>query len=345
LKNNWTVILLIILLGYKLGAQDIHFSQFNENPTLINPALTGVSNSIRASITNRNQWASVSKPYKTFGASFEKQFNSAAWQEHKSKSMMSAGLSLYKDRAGDGNLGQTHVNLSLSNFIVLNKTNIISVGLQGSLVQRMIEQDNLLFPNQYNGSVYDSQQSSNEKFENFKFTYFDLGAGSQWTYSREQKNLEAHKQFTSHFGFAVYHLAEPRHEFLGTLSKLHVKYVTHGDLIASLGKSNMALSPSFLLQFQGPSREIVIGAMLRHYIKIDSKYTGLILRDCFGYGFYLRNKDAILLSALFERKEKLGIVISYDVNISRLSAASAYRGGFELTLRYTAPRFNFYQRQ
>lgn len=344
MKKIFSIIILIVL-GLNLNAQDIHFSQFNENPALINPALTGAVNSIRASVTSKDQWKSVTTPYKTIGASFETRFRSDSWQEHKSKSMLAAGVSFYKDKVGDGNLGQQHVNLSLASFVALNKKNFISVGLQGSVVQRMIDNSGLLFPSQYNGTVYSPNQASNENFTNLKFTYFDLGAGTQWTYAREQKNMEAYKQFTSHFGFAVYHLAKPRQEYLATLSKLNRRYVLHGDLIASIGNSNMAIAPSYLVQFQGPSKEIIVGAMMRHYIKIKSKYTGIVLRDCFGYGIYYRSNDALLFSALLEHQEKFAAILSYDLNISSLAPASSFRGGFEITLRYTVPKNYFYKRK
>ena len=339
-------------MRFTVNSQDIHFSQFNENPALVNPALTGALSPIRASVTNKDQWRSVSKPYKTIGASFETRFKSDAWQTVEGKSMtfkesmskLTAGLSLYRDLVGDGNPGQTQVNLSLATFISVSKGNLISVGLQGSMVQRMIDNSKLLFSNQYNGTIYDPNQPSREDFTNLKFTYFDMGAGAQWTHSREQKNMEAHKQFTSHFGFSVYHLNQPKQQYFGVLTKTYMRYVSHGDLIASLG-NDMAISPSYLVQLQGPSNEIIIGAMMRHYLNSNSKYTGLVRRNCFGYGLYYRNNDALLFSALLEWQEQLAIIMSYDFNISMLAPTSHFRGGFELTLRYTAPKSFLYQRK
>jgi len=346
-------IVALVLIGFKIKSQDIHFSQFNENPALINPALTGATSPIRASLTNKDQWRSVSKPYKTMGASFETRFRSDNWQQVEGKSMtfkqsvskLAGGLSFYKDKVGDGNLGQTQINLSLATFIAFNKKNYISVGLQGSLIQRMVDHTKLIFSNQYNGTVYDPNQPSREDFTNLKFTYFDFGTGAQWTYSREQKNMDADKQFTSHFGFSVYHLTQPKQEYFGTLSKMHMRYVSHGDLIASIKNSHMAISPSYLVQFQGPSKEIIIGSMLRHYLKSNSKYTGLVKRNCIGYGLYYRSNDAILFSALLEWQEKLAMIMSYDLNVSTLAPASSFRGGFEITLRYTAPKSFLYQRK
>ena len=47
-----------------------------------------------------------------------------------------------------------------------------------------------------------------------------------------------------------------------------------------------------------------------------------------------RWKDA-LIPVVKLKSDKLSIGLSYDVNISKLSTASAYRGGFELTLTYS----------
>ena len=65
---------LIILLPFTIKAQDLHFSQFNENPSLINPALTGANSVMRASAVYRDQWRTVTVPYKTYGVSFESRF-------------------------------------------------------------------------------------------------------------------------------------------------------------------------------------------------------------------------------------------------------------------------------
>src|SRR4051812_44080224 len=62
---------LFLLIVPCLRAQDPHFSQYNEQPALINPALTGAVTNIRASVNYKEQWRSISRPFKTMGASFE----------------------------------------------------------------------------------------------------------------------------------------------------------------------------------------------------------------------------------------------------------------------------------
>src|SRR5687768_8740446 len=60
-----------ILSVAAVRAQDLHFSQFLEHPSLLNPALTGATGHIRASASFKDQWRSVTTPYRTMGATLE----------------------------------------------------------------------------------------------------------------------------------------------------------------------------------------------------------------------------------------------------------------------------------
>lgn len=62
-------------------AQDIHFSQYNEVPSLMNPALIGSQYVMRASIIYKDQWGSVTAPYRTYGASYEMKFKASNWEK------------------------------------------------------------------------------------------------------------------------------------------------------------------------------------------------------------------------------------------------------------------------
>jgi hypothetical protein len=62
----------IILLPFITKAQDIHFSQFNETPVLINPAMSCTAFDTRIIANYKNQWASVTSPYQTYGISIER---------------------------------------------------------------------------------------------------------------------------------------------------------------------------------------------------------------------------------------------------------------------------------
>ena len=63
------IVFILILINSFLNAQDIHFSQYYASPMTVNPAYTGMFNgTYRVGANYRNQWASVSVPYKTFAA-------------------------------------------------------------------------------------------------------------------------------------------------------------------------------------------------------------------------------------------------------------------------------------
>src|SRR4051812_22882024 len=97
--------LLILLFAMsRLYGQDLHFSQYTENPSLINPALTGVYSVFRASAVYKDQWRSATVPFKTFGVSIESKFKPSNWNKVEGQSMrftktsfsrLAGGLSCY----------------------------------------------------------------------------------------------------------------------------------------------------------------------------------------------------------------------------------------------------------
>ena len=121
------IIFTVLFFGYDVYSQDLHFSQYNQTPSLVNPALTGASAVFRASVIYKDQWRSVTVPYKTYGASIELKFKASTWEKNqpftltrfykKATSRFAGGLSFYSDKAGDGNMGSNQVNLSLATFI------------------------------------------------------------------------------------------------------------------------------------------------------------------------------------------------------------------------------------
>lgn len=336
-----------------MEAQDLHFSQFNETPAIVNPALTGISGPIRMSVINKDQWKSVTTAYKTYGADFEMRFKTEKWKKTKHRSLVTkskglslfnAGLSFFSDQAGDGTLKTSRINLSLSSFVKLAKYHFISAGLQASYIQRNVNAGKFLFPDQYNGSIYDPNQPTRENFATQRFTNYDAAAGVLYSFVHDESNFEAKKQFSAHAGFALYHVTRPRDEFIGALDYGgYMKFVAHGDLIKSLGTPKMAIAPSYLFQMQGPNKELLFGALMKHYFQGTSKITGLNKRNSIGYGLYYRTKDAVIVSTVVELMEQYSIIFGYDLNISSLKTASNRRGGFEIGLRYTSPSTYLYK--
>src|SRR5690349_21811198 len=60
-----------LLTFYMACSQDIHFAQFTQMPLAVNPAQAGTTVWIRAEMDYRNQWSSITNPYRTIGFSFD----------------------------------------------------------------------------------------------------------------------------------------------------------------------------------------------------------------------------------------------------------------------------------
>jgi type IX secretion system PorP/SprF family membrane protein len=348
-----TLLPIMVLLGSALNAQDLHFSQYMQTPSLINPALTGSSTVIRASVIYKDQWRSVTVPYKTYGASFEMKFKASNWEKadpfktktyKKSFSRMAGGLSFYKDKAGDGNMGTTQANLTLATFVPVSKYSSLSLGLQASIVQKSVDVSKLIFPNQYGATGYDPNAASGENYAAQNFIYPDFAAGINWSYGFNERSIGANNEKRANIGAAVYHINQPKQLFLDDSNeRLNAKYIFHADVLFGIKNSNVALIPSFITTIQGPSVEMIEGFMVKYYFKEDSKYTGIIKRSGLGFGISYRNKDAAILSALLEY-ENYAVGVSYDLNTSKLTNATTGRGGPEIFIRFVTPNPFLYQK-
>ncbi len=335
----------LLCLGYISKAQDLHFSQFNETPALVNPALTGAESPLKISLINKDQWKSVTTAFKTRGANIEARIPLGGRSKSRSTvakqkvfNGINAGLSFFSDKTGDGTLSTNQINLSVSTYIRIAEGHFVAAGIQNSYMQRKVNAGNFIFPDQYNGAIYDPGFKSAETFATQSYWYSNAGAGVLYSYDHDQKNFDVKELFRTHIGFSVYHLLQPKDQFIFPDQKSYYKYVIHGDLAKSLGKTRLIIAPSFLVQMQGPSSEIIFGSLIKHSIKGDSKYTGKNRRSSIGYGAYYRTGDAVIVSCMLELAERFAIVMGYDVNISSLKTASSRRGGLEIGLKFTQPR-------
>ena len=134
-----------------LNAQDIHFSQFNQSPLTVNPALAGTTVWIRAAAQYRTQWRAVTVPYRTIGASIDVK-SKKRWIKVKGKTEtyrqsgengFGWGVNVYNDKAGDGRMGTLQANGSLAYQIYTSSRSMLALGMQGGILQRSINFDEL----------------------------------------------------------------------------------------------------------------------------------------------------------------------------------------------------------
>ncbi|MDD4214954.1 MAG: type IX secretion system membrane protein PorP/SprF, partial [Bacteroidales bacterium] len=87
-----------------------------------------------------------------------------------------------------------------------------------------------------------------------------------------------------------------------------------------------------------PSNEFILGSLFRYRLNDASKYTNFVSETAVGLGLYYRLKDAFIIMAQAEWRN-FQLAISYDINTSKLAAASKSAGGMEISLKYITPLF------
>lgn len=345
MKHFFLLLSTLYILHSTCLSQDIHFSQFTQMPLSVNPAQAGTTAWIRAVTDYRQQWRSITIPYRTISVSFDQKIKKK-WQKNGEKKTvffkkvtetgLGWGVDLFNDKAGTSKMGTTQANLSLAYQVKTSDKTMLAAGMQGGFAQRSIRYDQLKSGSQFNGNNYDPNLPAQEDFSNSNVTYPDFGAGLLWSYRRNEHYMRGNDQKDIFIGASLFHLSQPTYSFFGTDEKLHRKLIVHGQSLIGIKNTNYSFSPSFLYTQQGTAKEIVVGSLIRYMLKEDSRYTGYVKGAALSMGGYYRNKDAFILAGIFEMSS-YAIGISYDINVSGLRTMSAGRGGFEITLRFLNP--------
>ncbi|MBI3501930.1 MAG: PorP/SprF family type IX secretion system membrane protein [Bacteroidetes bacterium] len=316
--------------------QDVHFSQYNLTPLVINPAQAGAYKNFEAIINYKNQWTSISpNAYKTMMVEADGRFKQKQW---KTK-WLAGGINFYTDKAGDGNMKTNSVSGSFGYHTQLNDQNTLGGCLMAGFTGRSIDYTKLQWDEQYQNGSYSSSNPSGETVNQTsnKFGYPDFGMGILYQYNKGQMYSTANDMFIIHSGLSLFHLNKPKYSFYGnTDEKLYVKVIGHVDAIIGIKNTNFAVVPGFLYMGQGPSHEVLPGCYFRYMLREESKFTGYVKGASIMVGTHLRVKDAFIPSVQLEVAEyTLGI--SYDMNVSGLKTATSGKGGFEISLRYGNP--------
>ncbi len=313
------LILLFTLSITKVGLpQDIHFSQFNDAPQITTPALTGQtiitdidSPLLRAGANFKNQGASISDPYRTYSAFFD---GSVDVKKLK-KSQIGFGVLLYNDKAGDAALQNSSGMLSLSFTRGFNRFNTLtaSLGFSIGFINRTVDLSKLVFDNQWNGVIFDPAASNNENFSSSSIFALNFNFGGLIKY-KLNNNLYVLA------GAGMSHVNKPRTSFYDNDNRINPKLIIHAEALI-ISPRNITIEPGFMYSAQKASHESILGSN----INLAKRDVQLII------GLWYRiNRDIIPLMGIKYNGFKLAM--SYDVNISKLNAASNYMGGIEISL-------------
>lgn len=333
---------MLLMPSYSAWAQDIHFSQFDQTPQLLNPGLTGVfAGDARVAANYRDQWGSIDNPYRTFAFNYDHRLFHNKWK----KASLAVGLAAFRDEAGDLGLHTTSAVISISGTINLNKEQSLTAGIQSGMLYRGINTAGMVWGNQYDGQNHDPTANSGEVDRFNAFVQPDVSLGIAWNFMGEE-GFNHNKDLRFTVGTGLFHLNRPEQMFnLGVSDNLHIKWTLHGNGLVGLGSGKSFAVPMVMFALQGPSTEFIFGGMYRYLLKDAAKVTGFVRGAAISAGATYRWGDAITPMIMVEL-DRFALGVSYDVNVSGLTAASAYQGGLEITLRFISPNpFYFSGRQ
>jgi len=344
MKTTIIGLLLIFLISLFSGhafSQDIHFSQLSMSPLTYNPGMTGrFFGDVRGLGNYKTQWKSTGNPYTTYAVAYDMKLNEKKWN----KGFIGLGFLAFRDVSGDTHFGTTTLNISVAGIVNINASQSISGGIQGGISQSGFSTDNLIWDEQYVSGSYSPSNSSGESMDMSPFIYGDVGAGITWHYFTDKTNMVSNDQFNLIIGEAVSHINRPRLKYyLGNEDFLYRKIAFNVEVLSGIKSTNIALVPSAVVLFQGPAKEVNFGVLFRYMLKEGSRYTGIYKESAISIGSHYRVGDAIIPSFLLEIGS-YAIGIGYDINISKLKAASLSRGGMELSIRYISPNPFLYRR-
>ena len=342
------IAILTMISWVNLLAQDPHFSIFYGVPIGINPAYTGNFNgNFRVSAQYRDQWSSVLTnesiaAYKTAVASLEARTNKG----FDDNDFVGMGAFFMYDVAGQSRLSNTKFGLSASYRKSLDQygDHFIAIGAQAAYYQSRINLKDLTWGNQWNGTKYEASIPGESGNLDDNLVYYDFSTGISWGYNK----FGTRNRFFA--GLGLLHLNQPKASFFksGTTTSdgsLMIPMRINANAAAAFeaGKS-LDVIPKVLFMKQGQSMETMFGGDVRLLLDpsddmSNSVYLGFLSRVVGGDPSNVINSSSLNFESMVITGRvdynNMEIGAAYDFNVSDLTRASKYQGGFELYMNYT----------
>lgn len=329
------------LLTFSAFSQDAVFSQFYDQPLLRNPALAGIfTGDMRLTASYRNQWQSVTIPYRTFGLSMEVKLPVNMVPDDN----LTIGLQLFKDVAGTSEFSAVQILPAINYSLPLSRetNSYLSIAFMGGFLEQQFDPARLILNDQFvafgNGS-FSILPTSRQVLNNTNMNYLDLSAGLSF-------NSTLRDDIDYYVGTGLFHITSPEAGFFdGNKIIRNKKLAFNGGLSIPVNEEDqLTLYGDYFRQydhrFESAGMSVSqFGVLYTHdWYDVDDDRTALTL------GLLYRMSDAVIPVIRMELSQFV-IGASYDVNISQLVVASRHRGGFELTLSYRGFFHNYSERR
>lgn len=301
-------------------AQDIHFGHLAAVPTQVNPSYTGLMEGrARVGVDYRGQWNNFTNGFQTANLSADAKL----WENRYD--ILGGGIFLTNDRAGDLAFTTQNIGFNTSYLKALdNGKTYLAFGIQNVFTFQQLDWTK--------ARAFDFEPLETLGAEG-KRSFWDIGGGLSF-FQRPTRQLSWFA------GVAGAHLNKPTVTFLedndgNVADQLYVKWTLHAGGEIKFGRFN-SMRPSVLYLWQGPHRQLKVGTFYRfktdNGIATDSEVA--VHLGAFVRSYPARERggvDAIILAARFDYRKTV-ITVSFDTNVSSLTAATRGVGGPEFSL-------------
>ncbi len=314
------VFLLITSSFFQNGmSQDLHFSQFFNNPLLTNPANTGFipDADYRLGASYRNQYSNImAVPYKTLSVYGDAQ----VLRNRIETGWLGLGGVILRDVAGTGSLTSTKIYGSIAYHQQLGLSSLLTAGFNVGWANKRIDQSKLTFPDQFDGKFFDGTQPTSVMLANNSVSYFDLQVGMNYAYfPTEDIYINA--------GYSIHHVNSPKETFFeedNTLdNKISMRQIAFLNGIYKVNE-DVIINPNIYYTTQAKASELVFGLNAAYNLSGDGS------KQILG-GLYYRYNDAVVPMVGLEINN-IRFTFSYDATTSSLRNFNHSLGASEFNL-------------
>lgn len=324
MKKIFPLLILIFCVEYSPAiGQDAAFSQFYENPLLRNPALAGIfDGDFRVSGIFRNQWQSITTPFRTAGLGIETKFAIG-----NAYDFFTVGVQLTEDAAGDINLKRTQI-LPVINFhksLSEAYDSYLSLAFMGGAVNSQFDATKLHLDDQFVNGSFNANNPSQQVFNNTGKTYWDLGTGLVYSAAWGNNN-------SCYIGASLFHFNNPKIAFFTNnelSTTLHRKFTINTGITLPTSDVNKLMFHADYFR-QSAHQQFIAGGI--YAIEVSPGYYSNY-KTVLSLGGFYRWKDALIPVVKLEYNHFV-VGMSYDATLSQLSTSAQIRGGLELTSSY-----------
>ena len=321
MKNKKVIFLLISCLSVVLitHGQDLHFSQFFNNPLTVNPANTGFipDADYRLGASYRTQFSNIlADPYKTISVYGDAQL----LRNQIENGWLGLGGFILSDVAGTGGLRSTKIYGSLAYHQMLGNSSLLTAGFNVGWANKRIDQSKLKFPDQFDGKFFDGGTPTSVVLTNNNVSYFDMQAGLNYAYfPNENVYINA--------GYSIQHVNKPRETFFADDTENGLISMRHIGFIDALLKVNdrVIINPNVYYTNQTRASEFMMGLNANYNLSGEGGQIQLLA------GIYYRSGDAIIPMVGFEVKH-VRFTFSYDATTSSLKNYNNLQGASEFNV-------------